>query len=122
MYLQSKFENEYLLFLFSGGTGIGLKYSLANKLVLNNIHSKLGLDNCLNGLYCGAAPLAAETLEFLKSLGIIVSELYGMTEIPNHTANHYHPGKDYLITLVEAIFNKSRICEKFSLSVNHRDT
>jgi len=86
-----KISTEHHNSILSGGTGIGLKYSLANKLVLSNIHSKLGLENCLNGLYSGAAPLSADTIEFLKSLGIIVSELYGMTEIPNHTANHYHP-------------------------------
>ena len=72
-------------------TGLGLKYSLAEKLLLGKIHSKLGLDRCLSGMYSGAAPLNPETIEFLKSLGIVVSELYGMTEIPNHTANIYDP-------------------------------
>ena len=30
--------------LLSGGPGLGLKYSLAEKLVLNKVHTKLGLD------------------------------------------------------------------------------
>lgn len=76
--------------ILAGGSGMGYKYALVEKLLLGKIHAKLGLDNCLNGMYSGAAPLSAETIEFLKSLGLVVSELYGMTEIPNHTTNYYH--------------------------------
>jgi len=77
--------------ILSGGAGLGLKYSLAEKLLLGKIHSRLGLERCLSGMYSGAAPLNQETIEFMKSLGIVVSELYGMTEIPNHTANIFYP-------------------------------
>eukprot|EP00088_Acartia_fossae_P070043 TRINITY_DN9282_c0_g3_i1.p1 TRINITY_DN9282_c0_g3~~TRINITY_DN9282_c0_g3_i1.p1 ORF type:complete len:722 (-),score=191.14 TRINITY_DN9282_c0_g3_i1:615-2780(-) len=77
--------------ILSGGPGLGVKFTLAEKLLLSKIHAKLGLDRCLHGMGSGAAPLAIETIDFLKSIGIIVSELYGMTEIPNQTANQFHP-------------------------------
>jgi len=78
--------------ILAGGAGHPLKYAVANRLVLSKIHARLGLERCLGGLYSGAAPLSPDTLTFLKSIGIIVSEIYGMTEIPNHSANHFHLG------------------------------
>ncbi|XP_023337942.1 long-chain-fatty-acid--CoA ligase ACSBG2 [Eurytemora carolleeae] len=77
--------------ILNGGKGLGLKYSLAHKLVLSKIHQKLGMERCLEGLYSGAAPLSTETSQFMKSLGLIVSEIYGMTENPNQTANQFLP-------------------------------
>jgi len=76
--------------ILAGGPGVGYKYALAEKLLLGKIHDKLGLDRCLNAMYSGAAPLSLETIDFLKSLGIVVSELYGMTEIANQSTNYYH--------------------------------
>lgn len=76
--------------ILAGGPGVGYKYAIAHKLLLGKIHSKLGLERCLNGMYSGAAPLSLETIDFLKSLGIVVSELYGMTEISNQSTNYYH--------------------------------
>ena len=32
---------------------------------------------CLNGIYSGAAPLSMDSIQFLKSIGLIVSEIYG---------------------------------------------
>jgi long-subunit acyl-CoA synthetase (AMP-forming) len=34
---------------------------------------------CVNGLNSGAAPLSMETIRFLRSIGIIVSEIYGQS-------------------------------------------
>jgi len=76
--------------MLSGGKGNPLEYALAKKLVLNKIHEKLGLERC-TGVYCGAAPLNSDTINYLKSVGILVTEMYGMTENPNHTANRYNP-------------------------------
>jgi len=76
--------------ILAGGNGCGIKYKLVNQLLLSKIHAKLGLDRCLNGLYSGSAPLSADTIQFLKSVGLVVSEIYGMTENPNHTANYFH--------------------------------
>lgn len=77
--------------ILAGGNGLGIKYSIAEKLVISKIHAKLGLDRCLGGLYSGAAPISTDTMQFLKSIGLVVSEIYGMTENPNHTANYFHP-------------------------------
>jgi len=33
----------------------------------------------VNGLNSGAAPLSMETIRFLRSIGIIVSEIYGQS-------------------------------------------
>ena len=39
------------------------------------VHSKLGLDRCTHGLYSGAAPLSHDTMIFMKSLGLVISEV-----------------------------------------------
>ena len=39
------------------------------------MHSKLGLDRCTHGLYSGAAPLSHDTMAFMKSLGLVISEV-----------------------------------------------
>ena len=60
---------------FLGGPGLGVKFTLAEKLLLSKIHAKLGLDRCLHGMGSGAAPLSIETIEFLKSIGVIYFQL-----------------------------------------------
>jgi len=63
---------------------------MAEKALLQKVHEKLGLDRCTNGLYSGAAPLSQETWQFMKSLGLVISEIYGMTENPNNNANYFN--------------------------------
>lgn len=52
---------------------------LANKLVINKIKGKLGMDRILHA-FIGAAPSNLENLRFFASLGIPINEAYGMTE------------------------------------------
>jgi long-subunit acyl-CoA synthetase (AMP-forming) len=56
-----------------------LARTLANKLVISKIKEALGLDQLLVAL-SGAAPISVSTLEFFASIGIPISEGYGMTE------------------------------------------
>ena len=53
--------------------------NLANKLVISKIKDALGLDQLQVGL-SGAAPISVSTLEFFASIGVPISEGYGMTE------------------------------------------
>ena len=57
----------------------GLGRSLANKLVISKVKGALGLDRLALAL-TGAAPISQGTLEFFASLGIVVHEVYGMSE------------------------------------------
>jgi len=77
--------------LLAGGSGSGLQYRMAEKLLLRKIWEKLGLDRCTGGLYSGAAPLSPDTMEFFKKIGLVVCEIYGMTENPNNNANVFNP-------------------------------
>jgi long-subunit acyl-CoA synthetase (AMP-forming) len=54
-------------------------YGLANKLVFSKVRDKLGLDR--SRLFIStAAPISMDTLEFFLSLGIPITEVYGMSE------------------------------------------
>jgi long-subunit acyl-CoA synthetase (AMP-forming) len=53
--------------------------TLANKLVISKIKEALGLDQ-LQVALSGAAPISVSTLEFFASIGVPISEGYGMTE------------------------------------------
>merc|ERR1719350_2532752 len=77
--------------ILSGGKGSGLQFQMAEKLLLKKIHTKLGLDRCTHGLYSGAAPLSPDTMQFFRSIGLLVCEIYGMTENPNNNANYFDP-------------------------------
>ena len=46
-------------------------------MMIRKIWEKLGLDRCTGGLYSGAAPLSHESMEFFKSIGLVVCEIYG---------------------------------------------
>jgi len=59
-------------------------YCLANKVVLSKVKALLGLECCKMAL-TGAAPIAADTIEFFAALGIQVNELYGMSECAGAT-------------------------------------
>jgi len=72
-----------------------MQYKLAEKLLLKKVHSKLGLDRCTHGLYSGAAPLSHDTMLFMRSLGLVISEIYGMTENPNNNANYFNPAQGH---------------------------
>ena len=70
-------STEHLDSLLAGGVGIPLRYSLADKFILKKIQGRLGLDNCVGGVYSGAAPLSMETIQFMKTIGLVVNEIYG---------------------------------------------
>ena len=60
-----------------------LGYKLAKKIVLTPIHRKLGLDRCVDThvpMSSSAAPLNLDTFEYLQSLDMVVTEIYGSTE------------------------------------------
>ncbi|MFV8752849.1 AMP-dependent synthetase/ligase [Nannocystaceae bacterium ST9] len=56
-----------------------LAYGLADKLVFSKVRERLGLDRSVYQV-SSAAPIAKETLEFFASLGILINEVYGMSE------------------------------------------
>jgi long-chain acyl-CoA synthetase len=57
----------------------GLQYRVADKLIFSKLKPAIGMANarvCVSG----AAPIAAEVLEFFASLDIVVLEVYGQSE------------------------------------------
>ena len=52
---------------------------MANTLVFSKVRKKLGLDRC-KFFVSTAAPISMDTLEFFLSLGIPITEIYGMSE------------------------------------------
>jgi long-subunit acyl-CoA synthetase (AMP-forming) len=54
-------------------------WGLADKLVFSKVREKLGLDRCRLQV-TSAAPISRDTLEFFLSLGLIIHEVYGMSE------------------------------------------
>lgn len=66
---------------------LGLRFSIANKLVLSKLRARLGLDNATI-LLSGSAPLRSDVHEFFLSLGFRLIEAYGLTETcPGLTSN-----------------------------------
>jgi long-subunit acyl-CoA synthetase (AMP-forming) len=61
-----------------------LLYPLADKLVFSKVRERLGFDRC-RLFFSTAAPIAEDTLEFFMSLGIPVTEVYGMSECTGPT-------------------------------------
>ena len=60
-----------------------LKYRLAHKIVLSKIHEALGLDRTIDkrdGRVSGAAAINESTLNYFKSIGLFINNLYGATE------------------------------------------
>ena len=57
----------------------GWEYGVANKLVYAKVRQALGLDRCRVQI-TSAAPIGRATLEFFLSLGLVVHEVYGMSE------------------------------------------
>lgn len=56
---------------------------IAKRLSLNAKKAALGLDRCRN-IYCAAAPLMNETINFFLSLDLPLRQKYGMTEVTVH--------------------------------------
>jgi long-subunit acyl-CoA synthetase (AMP-forming) len=56
-----------------------LLYPLADRLVFSKVRSTLGLDRCKIAL-SSTAPINRDTLEFFLSLGVVICEIYGMSE------------------------------------------
>jgi long-chain acyl-CoA synthetase len=59
--------------------GLGLQHKLANKLIYSKLKPAIGLGRA-RACVSGAAPIAAEVLEFFASLDILVLEVYGQSE------------------------------------------
>ena len=72
------------------GDALPWGWTLAEKVVFNNIKKALGLDQCRLRA-TAAAPIARETLEYLMSLDLPLLEIYGMSESTGpHTINFPH--------------------------------
>ncbi|HTL38312.1 MAG TPA: long-chain fatty acid--CoA ligase [Kofleriaceae bacterium] len=56
-----------------------LQYRLANRVVISKIKQAVGLDRA-HELFSGAAPIAADVLEFFSSLDMPIHEIYGQSE------------------------------------------
>ncbi len=79
---------------------IGLKYRLADRLVLSKIRAALGLDRC-ELLVSGSAPLYSDVHEFFLACGLTLVEGYGLTETcPILTSNQ--PGRIRVGTVGQA--------------------
>ena len=68
---------------------LGLKFGVADKLVLSKIRAKLGMDR-MHVLLSGSAALPREVAEFFAGAGLVVLEAYGLTETcPGLTTNRF---------------------------------
>ncbi len=78
-----------------------LQYQLADRLVYHKVKAAIGFD-AARMLISGAAPIAAETLEFLTGLDLVVYELYGQSETCGPTTSNL-PGANRLGSVGRAI-------------------
>lgn len=78
--------------LASGRPRFSVRRRLAHRLVLSRIQQALGLD-CLLVAITGAAPTSMETLDFFASIGIVIHELWAMTEVGPGTCTEYRKPK-----------------------------
>ena len=58
---------------------LGIQHRVAERVVLNTLRRRLGLDRVRAGL-TGAAPIATDAMTFIIGLGIPICEAWGMTE------------------------------------------
>ena len=56
-----------------------LLYGLADKLVFSKVRAQLGLDRSRIQI-TSAAPISRDTLDYFASLGVVICEVYGMSE------------------------------------------
>jgi len=63
-----------------GGSGsTPFMHGLADKVILSKARDALGLDKC-RAFITGAAPISADTLEYFGQLGMMIQNVYGMSE------------------------------------------
>lgn len=70
------------------------QFRVYDGLVYSKLRSAVGLGRA-RCCVCGAAPVAKETLEFFASIGVLVSEVYGQSEVTGPTSFNM-PGKTKL--------------------------
>jgi long-chain acyl-CoA synthetase len=75
--------------------------ALFDRLVYSKIRHAIGLDQCLLAA-TAAAPISMDTLEFFAGIGIVLHEIYGMTE-DTGPATTNRPGRVRLGTVGEAL-------------------
>jgi len=77
-----------------GGALTAAERALA-MVILKKVHAAIGLDRA-HFLFTGAAPIASSTLEYFGSLGLVVNEAFGMSEVAGPAAvtlnEYYAPG------------------------------
>jgi long-chain acyl-CoA synthetase len=78
-------------------TLLALQYRLADRLVISKIKQALGFDR-VQELFSGAAPIAADVLEFFASIDLPIKEIYGQSEDCGPTSCNL-PGKTKLGTV-----------------------
>ncbi|MEM6290033.1 MAG: long-chain fatty acid--CoA ligase [Myxococcota bacterium] len=82
---------------------LGLRNSVADKLVLSKLRARLGFDRAF-ALLSGSAPLDPDVHTFFLAMGLNLLEAYGLTETcPGLTANQ--PGKIKIGTVGPALPN-----------------
>jgi long-chain acyl-CoA synthetase len=74
-----------------------LQYRLADRLVISKVKQAIGFDR-VQELFSGAAPIAADVLEFFASLDLPIKEIYGQSEDCGPTSCNL-PGKTKLGTV-----------------------
>ena len=80
----------------------GLRWKIANKLFFSKLQDGLGLDK-LKFAVTAAAPIGKDVLEFFLSCGIIIHEVYGLSESSGPlTFNSSKPGQRKLSTVGQA--------------------
>ncbi|WP_437655982.1 AMP-dependent synthetase/ligase [Sorangium sp. So ce1182] len=62
------------------GPVLAMQHRLFDRLVYSKVKAALGLDRA-RVCSCGAAPIAKDVLEFFASLGILITEVYGQSEV-----------------------------------------
>ena len=63
----------------TGKTDNSIGYKIAKKLVLSRVNDALGMGN-IAGVGTGSAPTPQKTLDYFKSLDLLMFDLYGSTE------------------------------------------
>lgn len=76
-------------------------HGVADKLILSKAREALGLDKC-RAFITGAAPISIETLEYFGQLGMIIQNVYGMSESAGLTTI-CTPGKNLFGTVGHAL-------------------
>src|SRR5690349_11158375 len=67
------------------GPVLATQYRLFDRLVYSKVKAAIGLDRA-HVCSSGAAPIAKEILEFFASLGILITEIYGQSEVTGPTS------------------------------------